>query len=80
MWENVPKTWPPSLSELYEILTGDTVLYTVPLSTMPSPPSETIVAPNTAEVLVILETVVFDNTAATVPEVFPVAVGAKAVK
>jgi hypothetical protein len=56
---------------LFEIITGDTVLNAVPLSTMPSPPSETIVAPNTAEVLVILETVVLDNTAATVPEVVP---------
>ena len=71
---------PPSLSVLFEIITGETVLYTVPLSAIPSPPSETIVAPNTAELFVILEAIVFDKVAATLPEVVPVVVGADAVK
>ena len=45
----MPISSPPSSNVLFEMLTGEVVLYTVPLCAIPSPPSETIVAPNIAE-------------------------------
>ena len=65
---------------LFEIVTGEVVLYTVPLSEIPAPPSETIFAPSMAELLVISITVELVNEAAVPSVVVPLVVGAPAVK
>ena len=62
------------------MVTGFVVLYTVPLCMIEIPPSLSIVAPNTAEELVMVVTVGFDKVGAVTDVVVALVVCAPAVK